>query len=148
MFLSPSWVAHAAPYDDALMERSIQIWGPHAAEFDPGRHLDAGDKFVKPAPPTFIGFGAGPRLWCVSRRRVSAASSTLTTRLPSSPAAQLVAYEFVACWAGILPHFDFTPMRGTLPDGRKYQEPRLIEAFTPSLSCPLMVDVRKLDAKA
>ncbi|KAJ3551970.1 hypothetical protein NM688_g4406 [Phlebia brevispora] len=111
-------------WSDYVMMRDEATWGPTSNDFDPGRHLDREGNFVKPAPPNFIGFGAGPRL---------------------CPAAQLVAYEFVACWAGILPYFDFSPMKNVLPDGTRYQEPRLIEAFTPSLSCPLMVDVRKFN---
>ncbi|OBZ71490.1 hypothetical protein A0H81_08906 [Grifola frondosa] len=100
--------------------RSESVWGRTANEFDPGRHLDPECHFVKPTAPKFNGFGAGPRL---------------------CPAAQLVAYEFVAFWAGILPYFDFYPLKEETADGRRYEEPRMTEAFTPSLAGPFMVEV-------
>lgn len=70
----------------------------------------------------------------------------MLTCLPS-PAAQLAAYEFVACWAGILPHFDFEPYDGPTPAGGMYQRPTMTEAFTPSLSGPFMVKVRGRDGE-
>ena len=51
-------------------------------------------------------------------------------------------YEFVACLAGILPYFDFAPSKRCTTSGLIYQKPELAEAFTASLTVPLVVDVR------
>ncbi|OBZ67583.1 hypothetical protein A0H81_12353 [Grifola frondosa] len=76
--------------------------GQTAKEFDPGRHLDSEGQFVKPLPR----------------------NSMDLARVLALPAAQLVAYEFVACWAGILPHFDFYPLKGENCGRKRYEEPR------------------------
>ncbi|KAI0677746.1 cytochrome P450 [Trametes maxima] len=108
-------------WSDYHMMRNEAVWGPMANVFDPSRHLDEDGFFVRPAAPNFNGFGQGPR-FC--------------------PAAQLAAYEFVACWAGFWPSFDFEHFDGPNPAGGVYERPRMTEAFTPSLSGPFMVKVR------
>jgi len=108
-------------WSDYIMMRDEANWGVDAKKFNPGRHLDAEGRFVKPTSPQFHGFGAGPRL---------------------CPAAQLAAYEFVACWAGILPHFDITPLKGQAPDGRRYEPPKMNDAFTVAMASSFMVEVK------
>ena len=63
--------------------------------------------------------------------------------LYSSPAMQLVTYEFVACWAGIVPYFDFECLTYDSETGRKVEAPRVAEAFTPAMAGPLMVKVKQ-----
>ncbi|TBU46495.1 cytochrome P450 [Dichomitus squalens] len=108
-------------WSDYHMMRSSEVWGPTANMFDPGRHLDSEGHFTKPAAPKFNCFGAGPR-FC--------------------PGQQLVMYEFVAALAGILPYFDFAPSERPTTSGLTYEKPELAEAFTASLTVPLIVDVR------
>ncbi|KAJ7575285.1 cytochrome P450, partial [Mycena floridula] len=103
-------------WSDRYMMRNSKTWGADSETFNPGRHLDSDGKFVRPSAPEFHGFGAGPR-FC--------------------PAVQLAAYEFVACWAGLLPGFEFRA---------KYtHEPKLMEAFTSCMDGPLAVEVQFVD---
>ncbi|TRM61022.1 cytochrome P450 [Schizophyllum amplum] len=93
-------VSSLRPTTTFLLTGFYAGWGPDANVFDPSRHLKDGI-FYKPGQPDFNGFGSGPRL---------------------CPAAQMAAYEFVAIWASLLPHFDFE---------RAYkEEPKMDEAFT------------------
>ncbi|THH11754.1 hypothetical protein EW146_g7937 [Bondarzewia mesenterica] len=111
----PAVKVHKGDYifwSDYYIMRHPQVWGLNASEFDPGRHLDASGHFVRPNAPDFIGFGAGPRL---------------------CPAAQLAAYEFVACWSSILPSFHFK--------ARYTAEPKMMETFTPAIDGPMYVEV-------
>ncbi|KAI0650932.1 cytochrome P450 [Trametes meyenii] len=109
-------------WSDYHVMRDETVWGPDANEFNPGRHLDAEGHFVRPTAPRFIGFGGpGPRL---------------------CPAMQLVTYEFVACWAGILPYFDFERLTHDPHSGREIEEPAIAEAFTPSMAGPFKIRVK------
>ncbi|KAL1944350.1 hypothetical protein VTO73DRAFT_3535 [Trametes versicolor] len=108
-------------WSDYHMMRSEMVWGPTANRFDPGRHLDDNGLFIRPTAPNFNGFGGGPR-FC--------------------PAVQLVAYEYVTCMAGILPHFDFTPITHDPATGEKIEPPQMAEAFTPAMARPFMVHVQ------
>ncbi|KAJ8482009.1 hypothetical protein ONZ51_g5633 [Trametes cubensis] len=111
-------------WSDYHTMRDETVWGPDADTFNPGRHLDANGNFIRPTAPHFIGFGGpGPRL--------------------CSPAMQLVTYEFVACWAGIVPYFDFECLTYDSETGRKVEAPRVAEAFTPAMAGPLMVKVKQ-----
>ncbi|KAI0677744.1 cytochrome P450 [Trametes maxima] len=109
-------------WSDHHVMRDESVWGPDADEFNPARHLDADGHFVRPTAPRFIGFGGpGPRL---------------------CPALQLVTYEFVACWAGLLPFFDFERLTHDPQTGHEIGEPEIAEAFTPSMAGPLKIRVR------
>ena len=55
-----------------------------------------------------------------------------------SPAAQLAAYEFVATWASLLPHFSF--------EAAYKDEPKRDEAFTMSVAGQLPVKISARDA--
>ena len=55
-----------------------------------------------------------------------------------SPAAQLAAYEFVATWASLLPHFNF--------EAAYKEEPKRDEAFTMSVAGQLPVKISARDA--
>ncbi|KZT02794.1 cytochrome P450 [Laetiporus sulphureus 93-53] len=107
-------------WSDYIIMRDMAIWGADAGIFNPGRHLNADGQFVKPAASIFVGFGAGPRL---------------------CPAAQLAAYEFVACWVGIMPYFDFIRVDST-SDGNDHG-PTMADAFTVTMEGPFMVSVRE-----
>ncbi|KAL1757862.1 cytochrome P450 [Schizophyllum commune] len=103
-------------WSDFVMMRNPKVWGPNADVFDPTRHLKDG-VFYKPGQPDFNGFGSGPRL---------------------CPAAQLAAYEFVATWASLLPHFNF--------EAAYKEEPKRDEAFTMSVAGQLPVKISARDA--
>ncbi|KAF5372901.1 hypothetical protein D9758_001771 [Tetrapyrgos nigripes] len=100
-------------WSDYYLMRHPLVWGQDASVFNPGRHLNEDGQFVKPRSPNFNGFGAGPRL---------------------CPAAQLSAYEFVACWATILPRFEFIKMYD--------HEPVMMEAFTACMKGKLDVKIK------
>ncbi|KAJ7278292.1 cytochrome P450, partial [Mycena rebaudengoi] len=99
-------------WSDYYMMRHPQIWGADAAVFNPTRHIDANGQFIKPKAPNFHAFGAGPRL---------------------CPAAQLVTYEFIACWSVLLTNFSFA--------ARYEKHPQMMEAFTPALDSPLHIQI-------
>ncbi|KAI0363189.1 cytochrome P450 [Pilatotrama ljubarskyi] len=111
-------------WSDYNIMRDEAVWGPNANSFNPGRHLDGDGRFVRPTAPRFNGFGGGPRM---------------------CPAMQLVAYKFVASWAGILPYFDFLPSTHDPGTGRRVEPPRLAEAFTAAMATPFLVTVKALE---
>lgn len=116
-----------------------QVWGPAANVFDPGRHLDENGHLIRPTAPNFNGFGAGPRYWYAVR--MSPQSQHVYER-NLSPAAQLVAYEFVTCMAGIVPYFDVTLLDHDPATGARIEPPKMAEAFTPAMAGPLMIQVQ------
>ncbi|OSD02319.1 cytochrome P450 [Trametes coccinea BRFM310] len=109
-------------WSDYHMMRNEMVWGPTANVFDPGRHLDELGHFVRPSAPNFAGFGAGPR-FC--------------------PAAQLVAYEYVTCMAGILPYFTFSAVTYDPATGETLSAPEMVDALTPTMGGPFMVNVKQ-----
>ncbi|KAJ8088597.1 hypothetical protein PM082_013840 [Marasmius tenuissimus] len=71
--------------DEIIMKYSTS-WGSDPVAFNPGRHLTADGKFIKPSLADFVTFGAGPR---------------------HCPAASIVPYEWICIWTSLLPLFDF-----------------------------------------
>ncbi|KAF7791067.1 hypothetical protein EIP86_002028 [Pleurotus ostreatoroseus] len=103
-------------WSDRLIMRDKTVWGPDADKFNPARHLTADGTLIKPSGQNFLSFGAGPR-YC--------------------PAAQLVQYEWVAIWSGLLPYFDFEAMDTT-------KDIHADENLTTAMTSPFYVRVRKL----
>ncbi|KAF7796095.1 hypothetical protein EIP86_007266 [Pleurotus ostreatoroseus] len=103
-------------WSDRLIMRDKTVWGSDADIFNPARHLTPDGKLIKPSGQDFVTFGAGPR-YC--------------------PAAQLVPYQWVSIWSGLLPYFDFEAV-GT-------QEMQAAENLTTAMTSPFFVRARRLD---
>ncbi|GJE95571.1 cytochrome P450 [Phanerochaete sordida] len=100
-------------WSDHLMMRRTDVWGEDAQVFNPGRHLDAEGKFVKPQQPKFHAFGAGPR---------------------ACSGSQLATYEFVQVWAALLPLFDIEPV--------EMKEREMADGLTSTMAGDFLVRVK------
>ncbi|TFY82265.1 hypothetical protein EWM64_g1746 [Hericium alpestre] len=68
-------------YSVMLMHRRTDLWGPDAAEFDPGRFLDERlHKYLTPNPFIFLPFNAGPRI-CLGQQFAYNETSFFLVRL-------------------------------------------------------------------
>ncbi|THG96451.1 hypothetical protein EW026_g5382 [Hermanssonia centrifuga] len=103
-------------WSDRIIMRDPTVYGEDAAEFNPGRHISPDGKFIKPALPNFVTFGAGPR-YC--------------------PAATIVPYEWVCIWAPLLLNFDF--------EGINEEARDVGDTLTNQMDKPFMIRVRSLD---
>ncbi|KZT02797.1 uncharacterized protein LAESUDRAFT_762442 [Laetiporus sulphureus 93-53] len=82
----------------------------------------------------------------VKRNEVAAAifypaGSLYVNTILAVPAAQLAAYEFVACWVGIMPYFDFTRVISNSDEND--HGPTMADTFTATTKGPFMVSVRE-----
>lgn len=102
-------------FDDHVIMRRTDVWGPDANEFNPGRHLDKHGKFVKPPMPQFHAFGSGIRL---------------------CPGVNFASYEFVVIWTTLLPLFEFEPV-----DRR---ERKMAPGISSAMDGPFHVRVRSI----
>ncbi|GJE95572.1 cytochrome P450 [Phanerochaete sordida] len=100
-------------WSDYLMMRRTDVWGEDAQVFNPGRHLDAEGRFVKPPQPKFHAFGAGPR---------------------ACSGSQLATYEFVQVWAALLPLFDIEPV--------EMKERKMADGLTSTMAGDFLVRVK------
>ncbi|KAF8994556.1 cytochrome P450 [Cyathus striatus] len=105
-------------WSDYSMMRNELVWGADAGSFNPGRHLDADGKFIRPSLPKFHGFGCGPR---------------------ACPGKLLSTYEFIAVISGIISHFDIVPSD---------TEPRqMVDAFTSLMDGTFYLKFKELDVE-